>query len=65
MSGSAGVTTVGMTKVKPLTRVPAVGNGDGRFDDLGSLAGTDFASIGKIRIGVVGIGQPTKRVPAG
>ena len=64
LSGTAGVTVVGLTKVRPLTRVPAVGNGDSTLDDLGSLAGTDFASTDKIEIGAVGIGRPTEGVPA-
>ena len=65
VSGIAGVTVVGLTKVRPLTRVPAVGNGDGKFDDLSSFAGTNFASTGKIGTEAVAIGRPTEGVPAG
>ena len=65
MSENAEVTVVGLTKVRPLIRVPAVGNGDDKLDDLCSLAGTDFASTGKIGTGAVAIGRSTEGVPAG
>ena len=65
VSETAGATVVGLTKVRPLKRVSAVGNGDGALDDLGSLAGTDFASTGEIGTGAVAMGRPTEGVPAG
>ena len=69
VSGIAGVTVVGLTKVRPLTRVPAVGDGDGALDDLSddlsSLVGTDFASVEEIGTGAAAMGRPTEGVPAG
>ena len=64
MSGAAGVTVVGLTKVRPLTRVPAVGDGECRLDGLNPLAGIDFASTVELGILAVGIGRPTEGVPA-
>ena len=60
VSGIAGVTVVGLTKVRPLTRVPAVGDGDGALDDLSSLVGTDFASVDEIGTGAAAMGRPTE-----
>ena len=65
VSETARVTVVGLTKERPLIRVPAVGNGDDKLADFGSLAETVFASTGKIGTGAVAIGRPTKGVPAG
>ena len=62
ITGASGITVVGLTKVRPLTRVPPVGNGDGRLD---SPAGIVFASIGEIGIEAAGIGRPTDGVLAG
>ena len=59
---AGGGTVVGLTKVRPLTRVLAVEGDDCRFDGIDSPEGIGFASVSEVGIIAVGIGRPVDGV---